>query len=234
MRCFGRQCRGQGQVFVKLGRHTEQKLLQLGEPITALGQHAQPLLDQTTMLSDAQRNRVTEAFKAALSSHAHIRQQSTRLTQGPKLRHGKLVNAYDLTIAPIRKGKSNCPAPFGRKPGIASEPATGFILANRVPEGHPSDPSYVLPLLAKTQRAMERVKTPQRLRVQSGAGDLGIHDEALRQALHARGILTVGIPKPTEPIRANRSPEEILARLNEVGLNRIRTPHQVHVACAPG
>jgi hypothetical protein len=234
MRCFGRQCRGQGQVFVKLVRHTEQKLLQLGEPITALGQQAQHLLEQATTLSDAQRTRVSEAFHAALSSHAHIRKQSTRLTQGQKLPHCKLVNAYDLTIAPILKGKSNCPAQFGRKPGIASDPATGFIFANRVPEGNPSDPSYVLPLLAKVQRAIALVQTPQHLRVHSVAGDLGLHDEALRQALHARGILTVGIPKTVAPIKANPGPEEILDLLNAAGLNRIRTPYQVQLACATG
>ena len=87
----------------------------------------------------------------------HIRQQSTRLTQGKKLSHCKLVNAYDPTIAPIVKGKSNCPAQFGRKPGLASEPATGFIFANLVPHGNPSDPSYVLPLLDKVQQAIERI-----------------------------------------------------------------------------
>src|SRR5712691_12219249 len=48
LRCFGRQCRGQGHVFVKLVRHTEQQLLELGTPITALGQHAQQLLGQAT------------------------------------------------------------------------------------------------------------------------------------------------------------------------------------------
>ena len=234
MRCFGRQCRGQGQVFVTLVRHTEQKLLHLGEPITALGQQAQHLLDHATTLSEAQRQRVAEAFTAVLSRHAHIRKQSTRLTHGQKLRHCKLVNAYDLTIAPILKGKSNCPAQFGRKPGIASEPATGFIFANRVPAGNPSDLSYVLPLLAKVQNAIARVKPPQRLRVQSVAGDLGLHDEALRQALHARGILTVGIPKTTEPLQATPSPEEIRDFLNEAGLHRIRTPYQVQLACATG
>ena len=234
MRCFGRQGRGQGQVCVKLVRHTEQKLLALGEPMTALGQQAQHLLDQATTLSEAQRQRVTEAFNAALSRHAHIRKQSTRLTHGQKLPHGKLVNAYDLTIAPILKGKSNGPAQCGRKPGIASDPATGFLFANRVPEGHPSDPSSVLPLLAKVQRAIAHVTTPQRLRVQSVAGDLGIHDEALRQALHTQDILTVGIPKTIEPSKANPTPEEILALLNAAGLNRIRTPHQVQLACASG
>ena len=234
MRCFGRQCRGQGRGLVQLVRHTEQKLLQLGEPMTALGQQAQHLLDQATTRSDAQRKRVTETFNAALSRHAHIRTPSTRLTHGHKLLHGKLVNAYDLTIAPILKGKSNCPAQFGRKPGIVSDPATGFLFANRVPEGNPSDPSYVLPLLDKVQKAIARVTTPQRLRVHAVAGDLGINDETLRQALHARGILTVGIPKTSEPIQAHPSPEEILALLKAAGLNRIRTPHQVQLACATG
>lgn len=217
-----------------LVRHTEQKLLQLGEPITALGQQAQHLLTQTTTLSDAQRQRVAEAFTAAMSNHAHIRTQSTRLTHGQKLRHCKLVNAYDLTIAPILKGKSNCPAQFGRKPGIASDPATGFIFANHVPAGNPSDPSYVLPLLDKVQQAMARVTPPQRLRVHSVAGDLGLNDGPLRQALHARGILTVGIPKTIAPVKAHPSPEEIRAILNEAGLNRQRTPYQVQLACACG
>ena len=142
MRGFGRQCRGQGHVFVKLVRHTEQQLLELGKPITALGHQAQQLLAQATALSDSTRKRWDEAFNAAMSSHAHIRKQSPQLTQGKKLCHAKLVNAYDLTIAPILKGKSNCPAQFGRKPGIASDPATGFIFANRVPEGNPYDANY--------------------------------------------------------------------------------------------
>ncbi len=234
MRCFGRQCRGQGQVFVKLVRHTEHKLLQLGEPITALGQQAQHLLSQATTLSEAQRQRLTEAFTEALSNHAHIRKQSTRLTHGQKLQHCKLVNAYDLTIAPILKGKSNCPVQFGRKPGIASDPATGFIFANRVPVGNPSDAGYVVPLVDKVQAAIARVAGPCKLAIHSVASDLGANDPAVRQTLHARGILTVGIPKGIEPVKAHPTPEEILDFLNGAGLNRMRTPHQVQLACATG
>jgi hypothetical protein len=234
MRRFGRQCRGQGKGFVKLVRHTEQQLLQLGEPIAALGQQAQHLLAQATTLRDGQRQRLTETFSTALSRHAHIRKQSTRLIHGQTLPHCKLVNAYDLTIAPILKGKSNCPVQFGRKLGIASDPATGFIFANRVPEGNPSDPSYVLPLLAKVQQAIAHVTPPHRLRVHSVAGDLGLNEETLRQALHARGILTVGIPKTIAPITAHPSPEEILDILTEAGLNRQRTPYQVQLACTTG
>ena len=234
MRCFGRQCRGQGHVFVKLVRHTEQKLLELGEPITALGHQAQQLLDRATTLRAAQRERFAESFTAAMRSHAHIRKQSQWLTQGKKPSHCKIVNAYDPTIAPIMKGKSNCPTQFGRKTGILSEPTTGFIFANRVPEGNPSDPSYVLPLLDKVQAAIERARAPRKLQVHSVAGDLGVNDSALRQALHARGILTVGIPKTVEPMHQAPSPEAIRNILNEAGLNRQRTPHQVHLACACG
>ena len=57
---------------------------------------------------------------------------------------------------------------------------------------------------------------------------------ALRQALHDRGILTVGIPKTVEPMHQAPSPEAIHNILNEAGLHRQRTPHQVHLACACG
>jgi hypothetical protein len=234
MRGFGRQCRGQGRVLVHVVRQTEQKLLHLGAPILTLGQQAQHLLDQATTLSDTQRQRVTATFQAALSRHVHIRTQSTRLTQGQKLRHCKLVNAYDLTIAPIVKGKSNCPAQFGRKPGIASDPATGFIFANRIPSGNPSDASYVVPLVDKVQAAIARVTGPCKLAIHSVASDLGANDPTVRQTLHARGMLTVGIPRSIEPIKATPSPEEIHTLLIEAGLHRIRTPYQVQLACATG
>jgi hypothetical protein len=234
MRSFGRQCRGQGKVLVKLVRDTEQQLLALGQPIAALGQQAQRLLAQATALSDPTRERFASALDAALSAHQRLRTQSLRLTQGTKLRHCKIVNAYDPTIAPIMKGKSNCPAQFGRKPGIVSDPATGFIFATRVPEGNPSDVSYVLPLLDKVEQAIERIRTVPRLHIYSVAGDLGVNDATLRQALHARGILTVGIPKTVAPIQPHPSPQEVHDILNEAGLNRKRTPHQVHLACACG
>ena len=141
MRGFGRQCRGQGRVFVTLGRHTARQLLARGQPIAALGQHAQQLLDHANDLQDAHRQRLTSAWNAARKTQEHIRTPSGRLTQGKKLSHCKIVNAYDPPIAPIIKGKSNGPAQFGRKPGMVSEPATGLIVANRVPAGHPSDPS---------------------------------------------------------------------------------------------
>jgi len=234
MRGFGRQCRGQGNVFVKLVRDTERHLLALGDPIEAWTQQARECLHQDRTRSQAQRERLLRDLEVTSATHRHITKQSQRLTQGKKLAHCKIVNAYDPTIAPIVKGKSNCPAQFGRKTGIMSEPASGFIFANRVPAGNPSDPSYVLPLLDKVQHAIDQVASPKGLRVLSLGGDLGINDAELRQALHARGILTVGIPASVAPINPAPSPEEVLDILNASGLNRIRTPHQVHLACISG
>lgn len=137
-------------------------------------------------------------------------------------------------MAPIMKGKSNCPAQFGRKPGIVSDPASGFIFATLVPQGNPSDASYGIPLLDKVQRAIDLVETGPRRHIHSVASDLGLNDPVLRQALHARGILTVGIPKTVEPIKVDPEAQDVLSILNDAGLNRIRTPHQVHLACASG
>ena len=234
MRAFGRSCRGQSRVFVKLVRHTEHQLLELGEPITTLAHKAKEHLEHVPTLSAPRRERLRLQLTTAMSHHEHIRHQSKRLTQGKQLHHCKLVNAYDPTIAPIIKGKSNCPAQFGRKPGIASEPASGFIFANLVPTGNPSDGSYVLPLLDKVQHATQRVGRGPTPQLHSVAGDLGINDPLVRQALHERGILTVGIPKTIEPTPTNPSAQYILDILNEAGLNRIRTPHQVQLACACG
>jgi hypothetical protein len=234
MRGFGRRCRGQGRVFVTLVRQTEHQLLALGEPIKAFGLKTTECLAHTRTLSAVQRQRLTRALTTAMSHHDHIRQQSTRLTHGKKLRHCKLVNAYDLTIAPIIKGKSNCPAQFGRTPGLASEPATGFIFANLVPQGNPSDPSYVLPLIEKVQQAIERIQTGPKRQIHSVAGDLGLNDVVVRQALHTRGILTVGIPKTVAPIKTTPSAQDVFNILTEAGLHRKRTPYQVHLACASG
>ncbi len=234
MRGFGRQCRGQGKVFVKLVRQTEQHLLDLGCGMETWAQDAQACLRQDSSLSQAQRERLRRDLEAASDAHRQIAKQSRRLTQGKKLAQCKIVHAYDPTIAPIMKGKSNCPAQLGRKTGILSEPASGFIFANRVPKGNPSDPSSVLPLLDTVQRAIDLVASPKRFRVHSLGGDLGVNDAALRQALHARGILTVGIPTTVEPINPTPSPAEVLGILNGSGLNRLRTPHQVHLACASG
>ena len=234
MRCFGRQCRGQGKIFVKLVRHTETQLLAVGSSIATLAQEAHQALQQASHLRVSTRERLARDLSAAQEAHRHIRTQSRRLTQGKKLSHCKIVNAHDPTIAPIMKGKSNCPTQFGRKPGLISEPTGGFIFATRVPLGNPIDASYVLPLVDTVQHAIARSRAQPKLAIHSVAGDLGVNDPEVRHALHARGILTVGIPKTVEPITPQPTPEAILDILNAAGLNRQRTPHQVQLACACG
>jgi hypothetical protein len=57
---------------------------------------------------------------------------------------------------------------------------------------------------------------------------------ALRETLHARGILTLGIPRTVEPLSPTPTPEEIQALLTTAGLQRKRSPRQVQLACAAG
>jgi hypothetical protein len=234
MRRFGRQCRGMGKVFVTLVRQTETQLLERGRQVLPLARAVQQRLHSMPQLSEDQRARLDTQLTAALAAHQRIEHQSRRLTQGKVLPHCKIVNAYDPTIAPICKGKSNCPAQFGRKPGIIAEPAAGFIFALHLPVGNPNDASYVEPLVDKVEQAIARVRTRPTPAIHSLAGDMALNDVSLREALHERGILTVGIPKTVDPLPSSPTPEDVLQILDEADLHHIRTPSQVHLACACG
>jgi len=234
MRRFGRQCRGMSKVFVTLVRQTETQLLEMGLQVLPLARAAQECLHGAPQLSEEQRAHLDTQLRVALEAHRRIAHQSRWLTQGKALPHCKIVNAYDPTIAPICKGKSNCPAQFGRKPGIIADPAAGFIFALHLPVGNPSDVRYVEPLVDKVEQAIARVRTRPPPAMHSLAGDLALNDAALREALHARGILTVGIPKTVDPLPPSPTPEDVLRILDEADLHGIRTPSQVHLACVAG
>jgi hypothetical protein len=234
MRRFGRQCRGMGKVFVTLVRQTERQLLEMGEPVLTLARAAQECLHGAPQLSDEQQARLDTQLTVALEAHHRIAHQSRRLTQGKTLPHCKIVNAYDPTIAPICKGKSNCPAQFGRKPGIIAEPAAGFIFGLHLPVGNPGDTRYVEPLVDHVQQAIARVATFPRPAIRSLAGDLAFNDAALREVLHQQGILTVGIPKTVEPFPSSPTPEDVLRLLNEEDWPQALTPCQVDLAYACG
>jgi hypothetical protein len=234
MRRFGRQCRGQGKVFVSLVRQTEAQLLTTGAPVVTLAQTAYAQVQTAAALTEDQRARWDTTLTLALGTHQQIVTQSRRLTHGKPLTQCKIVNAYDPTLAPICKGKSNCPTQFGRKPGILGEPATGFVFAAQLPVGNPSDVSYVLPLVDKVQTALSHVTTRPTPALHSLAGDLALNDATLRETLHARGILTVGIPRTVEPLSPTPPPEVIHQMLTTAGLQRKRTPRQVQLACAAG
>jgi hypothetical protein len=234
MRCFGRQCRGMGQVFVTLGRQTETPLLAMGEQVLPLAWAAQACMHGATQLSEDQRARLGTQLTAALEAHHRIEDQSRRLTPGKAVPDCKIVNADDPTMAPMCQGKRNGPAQFGRKPGLIAEPAAGFICALHLPVGNPSEASYVEPLVDHVEQAIAQVRTRPTPAIHSLAGDLALHGAAWREALHARGMLTVGIPKTIDPLPPSSTPEDVLQILDEADLHGIRTPSQVHLACACG
>ena len=234
MRRFGRQCRGQGKVFVSLVRQTETHLLTTGSPVVALAHTAQAQVQSAAELTADQRARWDTTLTLALVTHQQIATPSRRLTHGKPLPHGKIVNAYAPTIAPICKGKSNCPTQFGRKPGIIAEPATGFVFAAQLPVGNPTDVSYVLPLVDQVQTACSHVTSRPTPTIHSLAGDLALNDAKVRETLHARHLLPVGIPRTVEPLSPTPTPEKIHEVLTTAGLHRNRTPRQVQLACAAG
>jgi hypothetical protein len=234
MRRFGRQCRGQGKVFVSLVRQTETHLLTTGAPVVTLAQTAQAQVQSAAELTQDQRAHWDTTLTLALVTPQQIVTQSRRLTHGKSLTRCKIVNAYDPTIAPICKGKSNCPTQFGRKPGIIAEPATGFVFAAQLPVGNPNDVSSVLPLVDKVQTTLTHVTLRPRPALHSLAGDLALNDTPLRTTLHARGILTVGIPHTVEPLSPTPTPEAVHQVLTTTGLHRKRTSRQVQLACAAG
>lgn len=234
MRRFGRQCRGQGRVFVNMVRQTERHLLTLGQPLAKWAEQAQGHLQSAPEISSAKYERLTSQLQRALEHHHAIEAQSRKLTQGKRLPHRKIVSAYDDTVAPIIKGKSNCPTQFGRKPGLLSEPTIGFIFAVHLPAGNPDDASYVEPLIDRTQAAIDRLGCVRKLAIHSVSGDMGINDPKVHQSLHQRGILTIGIPMTVDPINPTPDAEEIAAILAESGLAGKRTAYQVELACACG
>jgi hypothetical protein len=117
---------------------------------------------------------------------------------------------------------------------MIAEPAAGFILARHLPVGHPSDASSVMPLLDKVEQAMVRVKRRPAPTIHSLAGDLALNDTALRERLHTRGILTVGLPRTVDPLPPAPTVEDICRGLEEADLYHIRTPTQVQLAYACG
>jgi hypothetical protein len=56
----------------------------------------------------------------------------------------------------------------------------------------------------------------------------------IKSSLHARGILSVGIPKTVDPFPPSPTPEDVSRILDEADLHDIRTPSQVHLAYACG
>jgi hypothetical protein len=234
MRTFGRTCRGRGKVLVGVVRQTEKRLLETGRRVGGLGLLAYLYLEEDQAMEESVRTRLQEQLRQSLQRYDVVQQQSMRLIHGKKLPRAKIVNAYDLSIAPIVKGKSNCPTQFGKKPGLVAEMATGFIFGVHLPVGNPDDASYMRPLLDKVDAAIAKMEHKRKPRVISAAGDRAFGDQGLCQQLHDRGLLTVGIAKTLEPISAHPTPEEVYAVQQQFDLGKIPSAAQVKTAFACG
>ena len=145
---------------------------------------AQAQLQTAPALTEDQRSRWDTTLTGALATPQQIVAHFRRFTHGTPPTRGKIVNAYAAPLAPLCKGKSTCPIPFGRKPGILAAPAPGFVVAARLPVGKPSELSSVLPLGDQVQPPCARVPTRPPPHLHSLAGDLAVHDAPLRERLH--------------------------------------------------
>ena len=166
-----------------------------------------------------------------------MRTSASNPNGSPKAKNSVTVNSSILTISPsLPSSKARVIAPRSLVESLALRrtPPRAFSLRTRCPRGIRAMPAMSCPSLPRSRGRLNAPRHRSDLRVHSVAGDLGINDKTLRQALHERGILTVGIPKTIAPIQANPSPEEVRDLLNEAGLHRQRTPHQVRLACACG
>jgi hypothetical protein len=236
MRTFGRQCRGQHRTLVQWVRQTERQLLEVGQPVGSLALCAALYLQEDSSVENHQQQRLQAHLRQAAQHYEQIEQQSRRLIHGHPLPHAKIVNPYDRTIAPIIKGKSNAPVQFGKKPGIMAEMATGFIFGLHLPHGNPDDASYVPPLIEAVDAAIQAVgrSGKPKIKIQSLAGDLAFRPDTVRQPLHARGILTTGIPSTTDPLPRNASAQQVRAIQQSMPFPHIPSDHQVRVATACG
>lgn len=234
MHAFGRSCRGQAKVLLQKVRETESQLLEVGQWVGPLAIKATLDLYTDRSLEESQQARLMASLRGAVQSYDLIEQQSRRLIQGKKLPHAKIVNAYDPAIAPIIKGKSNCPAQFGCKPGIIAEMATGFILGLHLPEGNPDDASYMIPLLDHVETAIDAIDQKRKPRIRSVAGDLAFTHPPLRQQVQQRGILTAGIPETVATIEPRPTPEQIAAAQQSIEIESPPSATQVKIAYACG
>jgi hypothetical protein len=234
MRTFGRACRGKSKGLVQLVRQTERHLLEMGPEVEALCLSACLELAEDTCLDEALRQHLETHLHQAEENYRKIAAQSRRLVHGKKLPHAKIVNAYDPSIAPILKGKSNCPAQFGKKPGIVAEMATGFIFGLHLPEGNPDDASYMLPLLDQVDKSIARMEKPRKPGIVSVCADLALNRKEVRDSLQKRGILTVGIPQTIDPLPPKPTPQQIQAVQQQITTGPIPTARQIQTAFACG
>jgi hypothetical protein len=225
---------GAGNVVVRRVRQTATHVLELGQPVLTRARAAQDSRHGAMHLAGEPRAHLDTQLTTALQAHPRIEPQSRRLTQGQSMPHCHGVHASDPTLAPLCTGTSHGPAQFGRKPGMIAEPAAGFIGALDLPVGQPRDVRYVEPLVDKVEQAIAWVRTRPTPAIPSRAGDLAGNDAAVREALPARGILSVGLAPTVDPCPLSPTPADVSRMLDEADVHDIRTPSPGHLVSACG
>jgi len=199
-----------------------------------LAQSVQQGLQEASQRREPTRERLASQRRVGLTAHPQSRTPSHRLTQGQRLMPGTIVKADDPTMAPMCQGQSHGPTPFGRTPGLLSGASSRRCLGGPAPRG----PSPRRPCWGTARRHGRAGPCPgdlpPQLAIHAVAGDLEGIAPQVPHALHARGLLTIGMAQTVAPMTPAPTPEAGLAILKEAGWPRTRMPPQVRRACAWG
>ena len=200
------------------------------QEVLPLARAAQAHVHGAMHLSEAQRARLHTQLTAALEAHHRIARQSRRLTQGKALPHCKIVNATIPRLRPSAKGRVTVPPSSAANRALSPSQRRALSLPGICPWAIRVMPAMWCPGSTRwsrrwpgSRRAPPRPSTRWR-------AIWRCNDAALREALHERGILTVGIPRTVDPLPPSPTPEDVFRSLEEADLHHIRTPTQVHLA----
>ena len=230
MRRFGRQCRGMGKVFVTLVRQTETALVGAGTagPVLGTGRPG-----STCMTRRSCRESSVHAWtRSSPPPSTPISGSHPNPDDSRRARRCATARSSTRTIPPLlpfARAKAIAPRSLAASPASSPSRRQASSLRCICPWGIRVMPVTWSPWSTRWSRRSARVRTRPVPAIHSLAGDLAFNDTALREALHARGILTVGIPKTVAPLPLSPTPEDVLRILDEADLHHIRTPTQVHL-----
>ena len=225
MHRFGRQCRGMGKVFVTLVRQTETHLLELGQPVLTLAQAAQACLHGTTQLAEDQRVRLDIQLTAALEGPSPDRTPIATADAGQSVVPRQDRQRRMIPPSPHLQGQEQLPRPVwpqARHDRRAERQASSLPCI--CPWAIRAMPAMWSPWSTTWRRRSAGSETRPTLAIHSLAGDLALNDATLREVLHERGILTVGIPKTIDPLPPSPTPEDVLPEPGRGGLARHPDP----------
>ena len=210
-------------------------MLELGQPVLALARAAQACLHSTPQLSEDQRVRLDTQLTAALAGPSPDRTPIAPTHAGQGLVPLQDRQRLRSHHCPHLQRQEQLPHPVRPQAGHYRRASRRLHLCPGIyPWAIRVMPGMWNPWSTRWSRRSPRVETRSTPAIHSLAGDLAFNDAALREVLHARGILTVGIPRTVEPLPPSPTPEDVFQSLEDADLHHIRTPTQVQLAYACG